>query len=196
MLATQVLVGSNHKSECTRSRIIPTLTDSRNGKFHHDIDKRTRSKILTGTTFLFRCILFQQAFVDVAHHVAIVFFVPIQLVNGLYNGIEVDWFTQAGGSIPIDFLDAVACGLGTDIGQEIPIKGKSLAIVLFGNEHLPTIFFGNLCLETLDFGKFQEQDIRQLVQILMIGYSVITKYITLVPKLGCYTFCCHFLLRF
>ena len=156
MLATQVLVGSNHKTECTGSRVVPTFTNSRYRKFHHDIDKRTGSKILTGTTFLFRCVLFQQAFIDVAHHVTIIFFVPIQLINGLYNGIEVDRLTQTCGGIPIDFLDTIACSLGTDIRQEIPIKGKSLAVVLFVDELAPTVFFGNLCLETLDFREFQE----------------------------------------
>ena len=192
VLGTQVLVSSNHKTECTSSRVVPTLTNDRHRKLHHHIDKRTRGEILTGSTLLFRCILFQQAFINVAHHITVVFFVPIQLVYGLNNGIEVDRLTQTGRSIPIDFLDAITGGLGTDIGQEVTIKGKSLAIVLLVDKHSPTVFFRNFRLETFDFRKFQEKDISQFIQILMISNPVITKYITLIPKFGCYAFCCHF----
>ena len=147
----------------------------------HAVDERARGEVLAGTGFLFVGVLFEQPFI----HVAQAFLlggIPVELVDlGDERG-------ECGG-----LFDE-----GTGVGEDFPRKGRAVGAEVnesdlvelqtvgrtLGLQIRPTMALGNLVLGASLLGHFQEEEVGQLSDVLVIGDPVVLEDVAEVPELG------------
>ena len=174
-----ITVGCNHKTECATGRVIAPLTGLGSNELRHNVDKDTGCKILPGTGLLFICILFQQTFIQIAEAL---FFggIPVKLVDGLDNLLQIFGFIDVALGALIDLTDTAGAGF-SQMFQQCLVELLQL-YALFRKKLVPAILLRDSSFRTGFLTHFQEQDISQFCNILMISDTVIPQHIAEIPE--------------
>ena len=183
-MVLDIAVSSDHKAKSTTGWVVAPLTGLGGNKSGHDIDENARRKVLSGTGLLLRRILLQQAFVKIAQS----FFlgtIPVELIDGLDDFLQVLGLVDIALCALIDFSDTAGAALAQMLQQFLVELLQFHA--LFGNKLVPTILLRDSSLGTGFLAHFQEQDIGQFRNILLISDTVIPQYIAEIPEF-CYDF--------
>ena len=183
-MVLDIAVSSDHKAKSTAGWVVAPLTGLGCNKSGHDIDENARREILPGTRLLLCRVLLQQAFVKIAQS----FFlgtIPVELIDGLDDLFQVLGLVDVALCALIDLSDTASAALAQMLQQFLVELLQFHA--LFGNKLVPTILLRDGSLGAGFLAHFQEQDISQFRNILLISDTVITQHIAEIPKF-CYDF--------
>ena len=179
-----IAVSRDHKTEGATGRVIAPLSGLGSDELSHNVDENTRGKILTGARFLLVCILLQQAFIEIAQ----AFFfgcIPVKLVDGLDDLLQILGLINIALCTLINLTDTASAAFAQMFQQFLVELFQVHA--LLSKELVPTVLFRDSSLGTSLLAHFQEQDIGQFRDVLMISNTVISQYIAEIPEF-CYDF--------
>lgn len=142
---------------------------------NHDVDQHARREILAGAAFGLLGHLLQQAIIGVTEGVALLA-EPVQSVDGVDQLAQIGRFADNGGGIledrhhrPVGDLGAVA-----EVDQRLAIALQHLGFA--GRlECRPAILFRNAAFILLLRGHFQEQQVSQFGDVLLVGDAVLAQ---------------------
>ena len=180
-LGRNILMGRDHKAKCSAGRVVATLLRLRFHQTSHHINQHTGRKILSCARFFLVGVLLQKPLIQIAQPL----FTgrkPVQSVNGGDDFFKVFRLVNVGGCALIDFPHTAYAVLAQMV-QQFFIEFLQFNTAL-GGQIVPAVGFWYLALCTRFLRHFQEQDIGQLRDILVIGDAVITENIAEVPELG------------
>lgn len=100
-----IAVSGNHETKSSAGRVVAPLTGLWSDKPRHDIDQNAGREILPGTGLFLICVLFQEAFIQIAQPL-LLGGVPVKLVNGLDDLLQILWLVDVALGTLIDFPDA------------------------------------------------------------------------------------------
>ena len=165
-----IAVSGNHETKSSAGRVVAPLTGLWSNKPRHDIDQNAGREILPGTGLFLICVLFQETFIQIAQSL-LLGGVPVKLVDGLDDLLQILWLVNVALGTLIDFPDAASTALAQML-QQFFVKLLQFN-ALFGKELVPTVLFRDSPFSTGFLAHLKKQDIGQFRYILMICNTVI-----------------------
>ena len=178
---TDVAIGGDEKTTSASGWVLDDVLQRRLHHRHHAVDQRARREVLTSAGFLFVGVLLQQTFVEITQPF-LPRAVPVEFVDLGNKGGERGGFLDEGTGVTEDFLhQRGAVRAKMDQGELVGFETVRCSL---GFKIVPAMASGNLLLGAGLLGHFEEQQIGQLGNVLVVGDSVILEDVTEVPEFG------------
>ena len=178
---TQVAVGGDEEAAGTGRRVLDDVVECRLHHRHHAVDQRPWREVLAGAGLLLVGVLLQQPFVEIAEPL-LPCAVPVELVDLGHERRKCGWFLDEGAGVGEDLLhEARAVAAEVDerelVGFQPVGRGPGFQVV-------PAVAGGDCVLGAGFLGHLEEQQVRQLGDVLVIGDSVVLEDVAEVPEPG------------